>query len=71
LYVHRQARFSDPDGKHLSPAGEYNLRLGIMKECSPDMVATYQASMALQYFQYPTYALPFCETGFRVERTQK
>mmetsp|Transcript_25575 Transcript_25575/g.65865 ORF Transcript_25575/g.65865 Transcript_25575/m.65865 type:complete len:665 (+) Transcript_25575:305-2299(+) len=38
-----EARFSDPDSKHLSPAGEYNLRLGIMKECSPDMVATYQS----------------------------
>ena len=26
----------------LSPAGEYNLRLGIMKELKPDMVATWQ-----------------------------
>lgn len=26
----------------LSPAGEYNLRLGIMKELRPDMVATYE-----------------------------
>lgn len=25
----------------LSPAGEYNLRLGIIKELNPDMVATY------------------------------
>lgn len=25
----------------LSPAGEYNLRLGIVKELQPDMVATY------------------------------
>lgn len=25
----------------LSPAGEYNLRLGIIKELHPDMVATY------------------------------
>lgn len=26
----------------LSPAGEYNLRLGIMKELNPDLVATYE-----------------------------
>ena len=26
----------------LSPAGEYNLRLGIVKELHPDLVATYQ-----------------------------
>jgi DNA topoisomerase VI B subunit len=37
-----QVRFGDPDGKYLSPAGEYNLRLGVMKELNPDMVATYQ-----------------------------
>ena len=37
-----QVRFGDPDGKFLSPAGEYNLRLGVMKELNPDMVATYQ-----------------------------
>ncbi|BBN02322.1 DNA topoisomerase VI subunit B [Marchantia polymorpha subsp. ruderalis] len=40
----RQAKFDDPDGDCLSPAGEYNLRLGIMKELHPDMVATYQGS---------------------------
>ncbi|KAF9597877.1 hypothetical protein IFM89_021962 [Coptis chinensis] len=28
----------------LSPAGEYNLRLGIVKELHPDMVATYSGS---------------------------
>ncbi len=28
--------------RYLSPAGEYNLRLGVMKELNPDMVATYQ-----------------------------
>ena len=37
-----QVRFGDPDGKNLSPAGEYNLRLGVMKELKPDLVATYQ-----------------------------
>ncbi|CAG9461021.1 unnamed protein product [Pedinophyceae sp. YPF-701] len=37
-----QARFPDPKGAHLSPAGEYNLRLGIMKELRPEMVATHE-----------------------------
>ncbi|KAI5413549.1 DNA topoisomerase 6 subunit B, variant 2 [Lathyrus oleraceus] len=37
----RQAKFDDPSGHCLSPAGEYNLRLGIIKELHPDMVATY------------------------------
>ncbi|KAL0026624.1 hypothetical protein WJX77_011706 [Trebouxia sp. C0004] len=37
-----EAKFKEPDGSHLSPAGEYNLRLGIMKELNPDMVATHQ-----------------------------
>lgn len=40
----RQAKFDDPNGDCLSPAGEYNLRLGIVKELKPDMVATYAAS---------------------------
>jgi DNA topoisomerase-6 subunit B len=38
----RQAKFDDPTGDCLSPAGEYNLRPGIMKELRPDMVATYE-----------------------------
>ena len=38
----QQVRFSDPDGGVLRPAGEYNLRLGVMKELHPQMVATYQ-----------------------------
>eukprot|EP00613_Pedinella_sp_CCMP2098_P052306 CAMPEP_0171895878 /NCGR_PEP_ID=MMETSP0992-20121227/47277_1 /TAXON_ID=483369 /ORGANISM="non described non described, Strain CCMP2098" /LENGTH=749 /DNA_ID=CAMNT_0012523849 /DNA_START=66 /DNA_END=2312 /DNA_ORIENTATION=+ len=33
--------FKPPDGKCLSPAGEYNLRLGIQKEVDPVFVATY------------------------------
>ena len=37
-----EARFSDPNGNHLSPAGEYNLRLGVMKELRPELIATYQ-----------------------------
>jgi len=40
----RQAKFDDPSGDCLSPAGEYNLRLGIIKELHPDMVATYEGS---------------------------
>jgi hypothetical protein len=31
----------DPSPNCLSPAGEYNLRLGILKELEPNMVATY------------------------------
>ncbi|KAF6005239.1 hypothetical protein CCYA_CCYA01G0282 [Cyanidiococcus yangmingshanensis] len=37
----RQAHFPPPSGDCLSPAGEYNLRLGIVKELKPDMVATH------------------------------
>lgn len=40
----RQAKFDDPSGDCLSPAGEYNLRLGIIKELKPDMVATHASS---------------------------
>ncbi|PKU85026.1 DNA topoisomerase 6 subunit B [Dendrobium catenatum] len=40
----RQAKFDDPSGDCLSPAGEYNLRLGIIKELQPDMVATHAGS---------------------------
>ncbi|CAD7704824.1 unnamed protein product [Ostreobium quekettii] len=40
-----QARFPDPTGAHLSPAGEYNIRLGVMKEIQPDLVATYQGDV--------------------------
>ena len=36
----KEAKFQDPSGKCLSPAGEYNLKLGIMKEYVPDHVAT-------------------------------
>ena len=39
----REARFRDPSGAHLSPAGEYNLRLGVMKELDPELIATHQA----------------------------
>jgi DNA topoisomerase VI subunit B len=37
-----EARFSEPSGAHLSPAGEYNLRLGVMKELRPELIATHQ-----------------------------
>lgn len=36
-----EARFDKPDGSCLSPAGEYNLRLGISKELKPTLVATH------------------------------
>eukprot|EP00889_Picochlorum_renovo_P003283 jgi/Picre1/30313/NNA_005677.t1 len=42
-----EVRFPDPDGHHLSPAGEYNLRLGVMKELRPDMVATCGGSVGV------------------------
>ena len=42
-----EVRFPDPGGHHLSPAGEYNLRLGGMKELRPDMVATYGGSIGV------------------------
>jgi len=35
-----QAHFDPPDGKALSPAGEYNMRLGIIKEIGPMFVST-------------------------------
>ena len=35
------AKFADPDGGCLSPAGEYNLRLGVMKELAPDWIASH------------------------------
>lgn len=40
----QMARFDKPDGSCLSPAGEYNLRLGITKELQPSMVATHAES---------------------------
>ncbi|XP_048228903.1 DNA topoisomerase 6 subunit B isoform X2 [Ricinus communis] len=47
----RQAKFDDPAGDCLSPAGEYNLRLGIIKELHPDMVATYSGSAVLKFLR--------------------
>ena len=35
------AKFPPPSGECLSPAGEYNLRLGVVKELRPELVATY------------------------------
>ena len=35
------AKFDPPSADCLSPAGEYNLRLGVMKELRPELVATY------------------------------
>ena len=41
-HLMRDAQFAAPPGDCLSPVGEYNLRLGIMKELRPELVATYQ-----------------------------
>ena len=41
-HLMRDAKFSAPPGDCLSPVGEYNLRLGIMKELRPELVATFQ-----------------------------
>ena len=38
----QEAKFDRPSSECLSPAGEYNLRLGIIKEMQPDMVATFR-----------------------------
>lgn len=41
-----QARFADPDPEFLSPAGEYNLRLGVHKELQPEYVSTHCSAPA-------------------------
>ena len=41
-HLMREVQFDDPPVDCLGPVGEYNLRLGIIKELKPDMVATYQ-----------------------------
>eukprot|EP01138_Halocafeteria_seosinensis_P000049 gb/GECG01000050.1/.p1 GENE.gb/GECG01000050.1/~~gb/GECG01000050.1/.p1 ORF type:complete len:865 (+),score=155.82 gb/GECG01000050.1/:1-2595(+) len=41
------AKFPAPDGSCLSPAGEYNLRLGILKELRPELLATYASPVAV------------------------
>ena len=41
-HLMRDAKFEPPPGDCLSPVGEYNLRLGIMKELRPELVATFQ-----------------------------
>ena len=41
-HLMRDAKFAAVPVDCLSPVGEYNLRLGIMKELRPEMVATFQ-----------------------------
>ena len=41
----QQQEFDKPSGAALSPAGEYNLHLGIMKEMRPNMIATNTADV--------------------------
>lgn len=43
----RSAKFPNPDGVHLSSAGEYNLRLGVIKELHPDLIATHQGEVGV------------------------
>lgn len=43
----RDARFPKPSGACLSPAGEYNMRLGILKELNPETVATFSEPVAV------------------------
>eukprot|EP00127_Corallochytrium_limacisporum_P005028 Clim_evm24s197 gene=Clim_evmTU24s197 len=43
----RELKFPPPDQNCLSPVGEYNLRLGVMKEMTPEMVATYQTGVSV------------------------
>lgn len=42
----KEAHFDSVTADCLSPAGEYNLRLGVMKEMKPDLVATSQVVIA-------------------------
>jgi DNA topoisomerase VI subunit B len=42
-----QAAFDPPSGTCLSPAGEYNLRLGVLKELRPELVATATAPVSV------------------------
>jgi len=41
-HLMKEVQFDDPPMECLGPVGEYNLRLGIIKELAPDMVATHQ-----------------------------
>ena len=41
------ASFDPPPAACLSPAGEYNLRLGILKELRPDLVATHSSPVGV------------------------
>lgn len=49
----KEAKFSLPDGSCLSPVGEYNLRLGIIKELDPDMVSTYRLPQVQVFEGHP------------------
>ena len=37
----KKMSFTEPEASALSPAGEYNLRLGVVKELRPELIATY------------------------------
>lgn len=42
----RRGKFPPPAADCLSPAGEYNLRLGILKEVAPELVATHRQAVS-------------------------
>jgi DNA topoisomerase-6 subunit B len=42
-----ELKFPKPDGKCLSPAGEYNLMLGIQKQMAPEFIATHQERVSI------------------------
>jgi DNA topoisomerase VI B subunit len=42
----KKMSFTEPDASALSPAGEYNLRLGVVKELRPELIATFSDDAA-------------------------
>ena len=63
----RSHPFPRPSGWCLSPAGEYNLRLGIMKEMGPHLLATH-ATSALAFEGHPFVVEAGVALGGRLSR---
>lgn len=59
--------FPEPSADCLSPAGEYNLRLGIMKEFEPDLVAT-SSSNPVVYNGHPALVEAAVALGSKKQR---
>ena len=69
----RDVKFSDPPSDCLGPVGEYNLRLGIMKELQPQLVATFADKAGVGSATSSMHADCRCSPsalrfGFRVQR---